>query len=234
MSGVPSGVMGRKPTHGDTSSASGRSGNNSPTRARMAEFAAQIREDGWRDVVNIGIGGSHLGPEMTVRALAPYHDGPRCHFVSNVDGADIADTLAGLDPARTVFIIASKTFTTIETMTNAATARDWLRSHGRDPGALRRGAAHQSEARAPPRAGRRRRPPRSHPRAAPLVAPTSPCAICMSMIVAEDAHRLQCGHAFHTDCLREMAGHVRLSSHTRRSIAVSCPLCRKVTRAEVG
>ena len=105
------------------------------TRARMAEFAAQIREDGWRDVVNIGIGGSHLGPEMTVRALAPYHDGPRCHFVSNVDGADIADTLAGLDPARTVFIIASKTFTTIDTMTNAATARDWLRSHGRDPGA---------------------------------------------------------------------------------------------------
>jgi glucose-6-phosphate isomerase len=105
------------------------------TRARMAEFARQIREDGWRDVVNIGIGGSHLGPEMTVRALAPYHDGPRCHFVSNVDGADIADTLAGLDPARTLVIIASKTFTTIETMTNAATARDWLISHGRDPGA---------------------------------------------------------------------------------------------------
>jgi glucose-6-phosphate isomerase len=105
------------------------------TRARMAGFAAQIREDGWRDVVNIGIGGSHLGPEMATRALAPYHDGPRCHFVSNVDGADIADTLAGLDPARTLVIIASKTFTTIETMTNAATARDWLISHGRDPGA---------------------------------------------------------------------------------------------------
>jgi glucose-6-phosphate isomerase len=105
------------------------------TRARMAGFAAQIREDGWRDVVNIGIGGSHLGPEMASRALAPYHDGPRCHFVSNVDGADIADTLADLDPARTLVIIASKTFTTIETMTNAATARDWLVSHGRDPGA---------------------------------------------------------------------------------------------------
>ncbi|MBE0454663.1 glucose-6-phosphate isomerase [Roseovarius autotrophicus] len=105
------------------------------TRARMAGFARQIRVDGWRDVVNIGIGGSHLGPEMTTRALAPYHDGPRCHFVSNVDGADIGDTLAGLDPARTLFIIASKTFTTIETMTNAATARDWLISHGRDPGA---------------------------------------------------------------------------------------------------
>ncbi|MGX0903659.1 glucose-6-phosphate isomerase [Roseovarius sp. MBR-79] len=105
------------------------------TRARMAGFAAQIREDGWRDVVNIGIGGSHLGPEMATRALSPYQDGPRCHFVSNVDGADIADTLAGLDPARTLVIIASKTFTTIETMTNAATARDWLISHGRDPGA---------------------------------------------------------------------------------------------------
>ena len=56
----------------------------------------------------------------------------------------------------------------------------------------------------------------------------------MSRIDADDAHELQCGHAFHTDCLREMAGHVRLSSHTRRSITVSCPLCRKVTRAEVG
>ena len=66
------------------------------------------------------------------------------------------------------------------------------------------------------------------------VAPTEPCAICMSMIDAEDAHELQCGHAFHAACLREMAGHVRLSSHTRRSIAVSCPLCRNVTRAEVG
>jgi glucose-6-phosphate isomerase len=105
------------------------------TRARMAEFAREIRQTGWRDVVNIGIGGSHLGPEMATRALRPYHDGPRCHFVSNVDGADIADTLDGLDPARTFFILASKTFTTIETMTNAATACDWLRAHGRDPGA---------------------------------------------------------------------------------------------------
>ncbi len=105
------------------------------TRARMAEFANTIRAGDWADVVNIGIGGSHLGPEMATRALAPYHDGPRCHFVANVDGADIADTLRGLDPARTLFLIASKTFTTIETMTNAATARDWLHAHGRDPGA---------------------------------------------------------------------------------------------------
>jgi glucose-6-phosphate isomerase len=105
------------------------------TRARMTEFAGEIRADGWTDVVNIGIGGSHLGPGMATAALCPYHDGPRCHFVSNVDGADIADTLKGLDPVRTFFLVASKTFTTVETMTNAATARDWLRAHGRDPGA---------------------------------------------------------------------------------------------------
>ncbi|HCE69779.1 MAG TPA: glucose-6-phosphate isomerase, partial [Ruegeria sp.] len=84
-------------------------------------------------VVNIGIGGSDLGPAMAVLALAPYHDGPRCHFVSNVDGAHIADTLRGLDPARTLVIVASKTFTTIETMTNARTARDWMQRGGGDP-----------------------------------------------------------------------------------------------------
>ena len=78
------------------------------------------------DIVNIGIGGSDLGPVMATLALAPFHDGPRTHYVSNVDGAHIADTLAALDPASTLFIVASKTFTTIETMTNAATARDWL------------------------------------------------------------------------------------------------------------
>ena len=78
------------------------------------------------DVVNIGIGGSDLGPAMASLALAPYHDGPRTHFVSNVDGAHIADTLKDLDPATTLFIIASKTFTTVETMTNAETARKWV------------------------------------------------------------------------------------------------------------
>lgn len=104
------------------------------TRTRMAEFAHHIRRGPISDVVNIGIGGSHLGPEMAVRALRPYHDGPRCHFVSNVDGADIADTLAGLDPQQTLVIVASKTFTTIETMTNAATARDWMAAAGVDPG----------------------------------------------------------------------------------------------------
>ena len=78
------------------------------------------------DVVNIGIGGSDLGPVMATLALAPYHDGPRAHFVSNIDGAHITDTLAGLDPETTLIIVASKTFTTIETMTNAATARDFI------------------------------------------------------------------------------------------------------------
>ena len=66
------------------------------------------------------------------------------------------------------------------------------------------------------------------------VAPTEPCAICMSMIDAEDAHWLECGHAFHTDCLRQMADVVRIATATRRALGVSCPLCRKVTRAEVG
>ena len=78
------------------------------------------------DVINIGIGGSDLGPAMATLALAPYHDGPRLHFVSNVDGAHIADTLKGLNTATTLFLIASKTFTTVETMTNAATARAWI------------------------------------------------------------------------------------------------------------
>lgn len=78
------------------------------------------------DIVNIGIGGSDLGPAMATLALAPYHDGPRAHYVSNIDGAHIHDTLKGLSAETTLFIIASKTFTTVETMTNARTARDWV------------------------------------------------------------------------------------------------------------
>ena len=104
-------------------------------RHQMEIFAKGVRSgeiqsaDGGRftDVINIGIGGSDLGPAMATLALAPYHDGPRCHFVSNVDGAHIHDTLANLDPQRTLVIVASKTFTTIETMTNAETALVWLR-----------------------------------------------------------------------------------------------------------
>ncbi|USG60881.1 glucose-6-phosphate isomerase [Sneathiella marina] len=98
------------------------------TRAvRNGEISAS---DGapFTDIVNIGIGGSDLGPAMVTRALTPYHDGPRCHFVSNVDGAQISDILDLLDPERTLFIIASKTFTTIETMTNAQTAKDWAQA----------------------------------------------------------------------------------------------------------
>jgi glucose-6-phosphate isomerase len=92
----------------------------------MERFANEIRSSKITDVVNIGIGGSDLGPAMTTLALAPYHDGPRVHYVSNVDGAHIADTLKTLNPETTLFLIASKTFTTIETMTNARTARKWI------------------------------------------------------------------------------------------------------------
>jgi glucose-6-phosphate isomerase len=103
--------------------------------ARMRDFSDRVRGGAWRghtgeavsDVVNIGIGGSDLGPLMVCEALKPYQRPDlRPHFVSNVDGAHLLDTLAGLDPARTLFVVASKTFTTQETMTNAASARRWL------------------------------------------------------------------------------------------------------------
>ncbi|WP_415920654.1 glucose-6-phosphate isomerase [Tateyamaria sp. SN6-1] len=103
------------------------------TLDRMEAYAAEVRSSAITDVVNIGIGGSDLGPAMAVQALSPYHDGPRVHFVSNVDGAHIADVLRGLDAKTTLVIVASKTFTTIETMTNARTARAWMLDHGGDP-----------------------------------------------------------------------------------------------------
>ena len=90
------------------------------------------------DVVNIGIGGSDLGPRMVCRALAPHPAGPRAHFVSNVDGAHLTSTLAELHPARTLFVVASKTFTTVETMTNARAARRWLVDALGDEGAVAR------------------------------------------------------------------------------------------------
>ncbi|MBB4183820.1 glucose-6-phosphate isomerase [Sinorhizobium terangae] len=100
----------------------------------MGAFADDIRSGALKgatgkkitDVINIGIGGSDLGPVMATLALAPFHDGPRLHFVSNIDGAHIADTLKLIDPETALFIVASKTFTTIETMTNAATARAFI------------------------------------------------------------------------------------------------------------
>lgn len=103
--------------------------------ARMQAFCERIHTGEWRgyngqsitDVVNIGIGGSDLGPAMVVEALAPYHDKDiRAHFVSNMDAAQLASVLAKVDPARTLFVISSKTFTTDETMTNARSARAWL------------------------------------------------------------------------------------------------------------
>ncbi|MBT8412437.1 MAG: glucose-6-phosphate isomerase [Octadecabacter sp.] len=110
------------------------------TLDRMQAFADDVRSGAFKgqggkitDVVNIGIGGSDLGPKMGVLALAPYHDGPRCHFVSNVDPADIAGVLRQCDPATTLVIVASKTFTTIETMTNARTAKAWMGKSVADP-----------------------------------------------------------------------------------------------------
>ena len=101
---------------------------------RMAAFSDSVRSGAWtghtgkpiRNVVNIGIGGSYLGPEMAYRALRAYRD-PKLdvRFVANVDGADFVRATAGLDPHETLFIVASKTFTTLETMTNAAAARRW-------------------------------------------------------------------------------------------------------------
>jgi glucose-6-phosphate isomerase len=112
------------------------------TLERMERFASDVRSRRFRvaggavaDVVNIGIGGSDLGPAMAVRALSPWADGPRCHFVSNVDPGDIADVLRRCDPATTLVIVASKTFTTVETMTNARTARAWMGEQVADPAA---------------------------------------------------------------------------------------------------
>jgi glucose-6-phosphate isomerase len=102
---------------------------------KMGRFADQVRAGRWlghtglpvRNVVNIGIGGSDLGPAMAYEALRPYSDrSMRFRFVSNVDGADIAEATRDLNPAETLFVVSSKTFTTIETLTNARTARSWL------------------------------------------------------------------------------------------------------------
>ena len=101
---------------------------------RMAVFAERLRSGQWKgakrkpitDVVNIGIGGSDLGPRMVAEALQPFADGPRTHFVANVDGAQLHRVLAQCVPATTLFIVTSKTFTTQETMANAAAARAWL------------------------------------------------------------------------------------------------------------
>ena len=105
------------------------------TLAKVYGFAEEVRSGVWRGVtgkpistvVNIGIGGSDLGPVMVYEALAPYRQpGLECRFISNIDPTDCAETVADLDPETTLFIIASKTFTTLETLTNARMARDWF------------------------------------------------------------------------------------------------------------
>lgn len=103
---------------------------------RMLAFAEQVRGSGIRDVVHIGIGGSDLGPAMAVQALqADLPAGLRLHFVSNVDGQDLAAVLPQLQPATTLFIVASKTFTTQETLANAEAAKAWfLAAGGREVG----------------------------------------------------------------------------------------------------
>ena len=113
--------------------------------AKMRSFSEAVRSGAWKgytgkaitDVVNIGIGGSDLGPKMVTLALAHYaKPGLHVHFVSNVDGTDIAETLKQLNPETTLFLIASKTFTTQETMMNAHSARDWFLAAAKDEAAV--------------------------------------------------------------------------------------------------
>jgi len=115
--------------------------------ARMQDFCERIHSGQWRgfsgeritDVVNIGIGGSDLGPRMAVKALTAWQQPDLAvHFVSNVDSADIAPLLARLNPRTTLFVVASKTFTTLETLTNAHTARNWLLASAGDTDAIAR------------------------------------------------------------------------------------------------
>ena len=119
-------------------------------RARMFSFARGVRDgairgsagQAFRLVVNIGIGGSDLGPAMAVQALRAFTGGaPRCEFVSNIDGCHLAEVLQDADPNRTLFIVSSKTFTTLETRTNARTARAWLAGKLGEPAVPRHFAA---------------------------------------------------------------------------------------------
>jgi glucose-6-phosphate isomerase len=115
--------------------------------AKMRGFTDAVRNGDWRgytgraitDIVNIGIGGSDLGPKMVCEALKPYgHECLTMHFVSNVDGADISEVLKRTHPEKTLFIVSSKTFTTRETLTNAHTARAWLLASGAPEAAVAR------------------------------------------------------------------------------------------------
>ncbi|CAG0911102.1 unnamed protein product, partial [Cyprideis torosa] len=115
--------------------------------AHMRAFTEQVRSGAWkghtgkrvRSIVNIGIGGSDLGPAMVTEALKPYqHPDLEVFFVSNVDGTQIVETFKHLDPETTLFVVASKTFTTQETLTNAHSARNWLLAALRDEAAIAR------------------------------------------------------------------------------------------------
>src|SRR5207237_10414872 len=112
---------------------------------KMADFSNRVRSGSWkghtdkriRNVINIGIGGSDLGPVMAYEALKHYSErGMTFRFVSNVDGTDIAEATRELDPAETLFIVASKTFTTLETLTNARAAREWALNALKDSAAV--------------------------------------------------------------------------------------------------
>nr|BAE87134.1 unnamed protein product [Macaca fascicularis] len=112
---------------------------------KMKSFCQRVRSGDWKgytgktitDVINIGIGGSDLGPLMVTEALKPYSsEGPRVWYVSNIDGTHIAKTLTQLNPESSLFIIASKTFTTQETITNAETAKEWFLQAAKDPSAV--------------------------------------------------------------------------------------------------
>ncbi|MFM7734923.1 MAG: glucose-6-phosphate isomerase, partial [Alphaproteobacteria bacterium] len=113
---------------------------------RMAAFSDRVRSGAWkgatgkriRNVVNVGIGGSDLGPAMAYEALQAFSDRSMSFgFVSNVDATDFVETVRGMDPAETLFIVASKTFPTLETMNNARTAREWLLASLKDESAVR-------------------------------------------------------------------------------------------------
>jgi glucose-6-phosphate isomerase len=129
-----------------------RAGTDAPAEvqsslARMADFCERIHDGNWRghtgeritDVVNLGIGGSDLGPRMATQALAAFQQADlRVHFVANLDGADLAGTLSRLNPRSTLFIVASKSFSTLETLRNAHSARDWLLAALHDTSAVSR------------------------------------------------------------------------------------------------
>lgn len=109
------------------------------TLKQMSDLIERVYSGQWtgyrgntiKDVVNIGIGGSDLGPRMITKALTPFHNKKvKVHFVANIDGAEISDLLVDIDPGRTLFIVASKSFSTLETLQNALTARQWMTDHG--------------------------------------------------------------------------------------------------------